>query len=368
MYHTKLTNMKIATFCLSIVSILSAETYRPNLAIPDCYPPVYNAPANVDLCSGWNVFATGSAIYWHASQDYMDAGRTAEFSLISGSIPSPQSATVYPDFSYNPGFKVGLGLDTGFDYWTAQFQYTWYHHEMNHSTGAVPSSLGTGTKIYLINDWFNSLTTSSPPQEILQIQNEWKLHLDQLDLLFTNPLYGDNKGILYHYCGFRSLFIRQSYDIEAVSVDAALPVSSHNHSQSWSFGPQVGIGAHGLYKWGARVEGNMKFSLLYTRYTKLYHSENDQGVGDVSPIAGSMAPYGCLRPNSEFGVGLGWGSYFADNRLHFDLAARYDFMIIWNQNMMRQNVASLQDNNVGYADAAGNLYLHGLTVDLCFNF
>jgi len=346
-----------------------ADSHRPDLELPDCYPRVYNAPANVDVACGWDLFARSSAIYWRVSQDYMDAGRSAQFSA-GGAIPAVDAKSVYPDFSYKPGFKVGLGAESIFDHWSLLLEYTWLHQKTSHSTGPFPSAIGTGEKIWIPNDWFNTLSTSAPAAQAAQINNDWKMHLDQFDLLFTLPFYESPSGIIYHYGGLRSVWIRQTYTIEALLAEdlAAPPAISVNSSKSWSIGPVVGIAVHSLFKWGFHFEGMTKFSLLYTRFTELFHHENDQGFGGTAAIAGSMAPYGCLRPISEFGLGFGWGSYFGCARYHVDIGARYDFNILWNQNMLRQTVGSLADNLIGYANAAGNLYLHGLTVDAALNF
>lgn len=361
--------MKRLAPLLLISSAIFGESFRPDQVLPDCYPPLFNAPASVEVCNGWDLFAESSFIYWHVSQDYMDAGRSAQFAP-GGPVAAPNAHNFYPEFSYQPGFKAGVGIENVFDHWMAYFEYTWLHQDQKHSTGNAPSSVAAGQKIWVPNDWFNTLATLSTAQQAAQINTHWKMHLDQFNLLFELPFYEAPKGVIYHFSGFRSFWIRQTYTIEALLAEdlTSPPVVSHNESRSWSIGPMVGIAGHSIQWWGFRLEGQTKFSLLYTRYTKLHHEENDQGFGTAAAIAGSMAPYSALRPVSEIGFGAGWGSYFYQDRLHIDIAARYDFNILWNQNMMRQTAGSLGDRDVGYANAAGHLYLHGLTLDCCLNF
>ena len=109
--------------------------------------------------------------------------------------------------------------------------------------------------------------------------------------------------------------------------------------------------------------------LLYTRFVKIQHTENDQQTltGNVA-VPGSMNSYGCLRPTLDMGLGLGWGMYFYDRTYHIDFAAKYDFMLLWDQNVMRKLVSQLETNNIGYTDPTGDLYLHGLTVKARFDF
>src|SRR6185369_11888170 len=109
--------------------------------------------------------------------------------------------------------------------------------------------------------------------------------------------------------------------------------------------------------------------ILYTRYTKVAHDEHDQGI-DASPnqaFVGQITQYGALRPVADEGLGFGWGGYFSNQDYHFDLLARYDFMVAWSQNVMYELV-----NNYGISPKSdvtpGDLYLHGATITARFDF
>lgn len=360
--------MKKLSLFLFAATLAFAESHRPNCKLPDCYPGIYNVPANVDLACGWDVSATGSFIYWRASQDFMDSAFSAEFGLL-GPSPAGKAANLYPSFGYHPGFKVGIGAESVFDHWNLTLDYTWLHQKTTNSTGSLPAAVAVGDRVWIPKDWFNSLDVRLPSQQAAQVENKWKMHLDMLDLTASLPFYEAPEIVIYHMGGVRGLWVRQNYNVEAVLANAlgSAPVLSQNSSKCWSVGPLVGIAGYSLFKWGFRVQGETKFSMLYTRYTTLTHEENDQGFGDIAAIAGSMATYGCIRPTSELGLGIGWGSYFGKTRYHADFSATYDFTILWSQNMMRQTVGSLADT-YGYANMAGNLYLHGLTVDARLNF
>jgi hypothetical protein len=67
---------------------------------------------------------------------------------------------------------------------------------------------------------------------------------------------------------------------------------------------------------------------------------------------------------AEMGVGLGWGSYLYCQKYYIDFSARYDFALLWEQNVMRSFASSL----AGRADDIGDLSLHGLTLTGRFDF
>lgn len=342
----------------------------PDYGLPDCFPAGYNAPGGVELACGWDFFTTGSFIYWHANQDYMDAARSAAF-LSSGAVPVDEAVTEYPDFDYKPGFKIGVGLESGLDNWYILSEYTWLHQSTRHLSNPVPATLTPGDRVWIPNDWFNTLSIAAQPQAAA-IHTHWKFHLDMLDMTMCRPFYEGQHFTVQPSVGLRSLWIRQMYRIDAFDALnlSSPPATSFNLSQCWSIGPTAGADSHWLLPYGIHIKGSLGFSLLYTRYTKLSHSETDSTFSSAAaaPIHGTLNHYGCLRSITEMGAGIGWGSYFFCQRIHLSFSAEYDFALFWAQNMLRQTVASLQDNPVGYVDPAGDLHIHGLTVNARLDF
>jgi hypothetical protein len=116
--------------------------------------------------------------------------------------------------------------------------------------------------------------------------------------------------------------------------------------------------------WGLRMEGDLSGNILYTRYTKVNHTE-DSAPG-VSYDSLAFYDYNTIRPMADMAIGLGWGSYFDRQNYHFDLLATYDFNIMWGQNMMRE-LANLVNGNGAQCESA-DLHLQGLTVTARFDF
>jgi hypothetical protein len=110
---------------------------------------------------------------------------------------------------------------------------------------------------------------------------------------------------------------------------------------------------------GFRVEGIADAAVLYTRYTKI---SQKQIVASTS--YSSFKNLSALRPMAELGVGLGWGTYIGCQDFYFDVSARYDFNVLWDQNVMVGFVNAM--NNI--PGTSGNLYMHGLTLNVRFDF
>jgi hypothetical protein len=114
------------------------------------------------------------------------------------------------------------------------------------------------------------------------------------------------------------------------------------------------------------IDVDAAFSMLFTQYTTIKHSEN-QASSTVTPslVRSSIHNYNTVRPEFDLGVNLGWSSYLKDNRYHIDFSIGYQFMTFFEQNMIRK----LMDSTVsGTGAEAGALTLNGLNVSLAFNF
>lgn len=296
----------------------------------------------------WDFSVWGSFLYWHVSEEGLFAAR-----IFPGDEPG---GLVSPHFKYKPGFKVGIGFNTDYDDWVVGLEYTWMHQRVHHSsTVAIDDT----------DDGFNSLwaiprgvTIHAPT-----VETSWKMHFDRLDLTFARPFYQGKRLTVTPFGGLRGQWIRQNLSVDVtggthlgVVGDDDVKVRSH----SWAVGPVVGANTHWLMGCGFRFESIAAGSIVYTRYTKISQSETFFGTG----TSASAHHLGFLRPTAELGVGLGWGSYLGCQDYYIDFSARYDFHVLWDQNVMVEFVNAMND----VPGTNGNLYMHGLTLTALFAF
>ena len=320
-----------------------------------CFPAAYNAPASIAVSCGWDFDISASFLYWYVSEEGLDAAHAAP-GLSPPATPNT-GAVAYQDFSYQPGFQVAVGYNTGYDDWTASLQYTWMHQSVSTTYGA-PRALGTGgAGSWLGNDWFvvspgNTATTA--------LSTGWKMNMDMLDLFFSRPYYQGTQLTVSPYGGIRALWIRQAFNVDLTDV-AALNPTAKAKSNSWAIGAATGADIHWLLGMGFRFEGNATGALLYTQYTTIGWK---QSRTDTSGATASTTDYSAVRPVAQLGLGLGYGSYLYCQKFYVDFSARYDFNYFWNQNVMRPFVSEL----AGRENDRGDLSMHGLTLNARFDF
>ncbi len=316
----------------------------------DKFPAAYNAAARFDVQCSWDVFATASFLYWYANQDAM--GLAYPYPADSSDYSPTGGTAVIQEFSYNPGFKVGLGADFDHDNWVGFVEYTWFHQQ----TKTENINAGAGN-MFSMSDWFYNL------YDVTSFSSKWRSNLDILDATLSRPFYQGRSLTVLPFGGLRGAWIRQNLRMDASSVLLG-DVQSHNKSNSWAVGPRAGMQAHWLIGSGFRIEGDAAGSLLYTRFTNVGHRQDSGTGGDIDTLY-MPDDLNTVNPTFDMGLGLGWGSYFDRQSYHFDLLANYDFNVFFGQNVMR----TLVNTDNAYAEAAtGSLYLQGLTVTARFDF
>jgi len=353
--------------------------------IVDCckYPPAFNAAAAIDVSTcGWDLFADASFLYWHASEEGLELAVNAVFAS-PGAFLSPNTSPLFQTFGYHPGFKVGLGFIANRQ-WQVRADYTWLRGSNSLSANA-PTTFNqvsgqssalvatTGLPVWEVDAWFLQSTSNTQAIAASNVASTWKYAIDFVDAVVSRPYYQGSSLTIAPFGGLRAAWIRQSLVVALTEIPDLFPgttptqpLFSHNNSQCWGIGPKIGFDGFCLLPMGFRIEGSLATDLLYTRYTKIAHSEDPVSTAyNPGPYVTNIHDYNCLRSMAELGLGLGWGQYFACQKYHLDFSASYDFTYMWRQNMMRLLVDEVQ-TSIG--TAASDFFLHGLTINGRFDF
>jgi hypothetical protein len=313
-----------------------------------CFCAAYNAPAGINVGCGWDLDVFGSFLYWHVSQDSMDIAHVLP---LSATLPVTPGAIAFQNFEYKPGFKAGIGFNTNYDGWVGWAEYTWLHQKTS-TTQTAPALPSGAPGAWTGQDWFTTTPLTAP-----SVSSKWRMNLDILDLMVSRPFYQGTKLTIDPFAGLRGMLLRQN-----LNINLGVPFV-HVQSKSWAVGPDMGVAGHWMVGTsGFRFEGKAAGSLLYTRFHKL--SQKEQVTAAGATVTTKVKSIGAVRPIAELGAGLGWGQYLSCNNYYIDFSVRYDFMLLWEQNVMRLFTTYLQ----GFVDYPGDLHLHGLTASARFDF
>jgi hypothetical protein len=333
------------------------------------YPAGFNAAARIEPQKGCDLWMSGSWLYWWASQDAMQLAVNTSWDAVNGYRSPSDGSFISPDFSFHPGFKVGLGIDFNYDHWIANLEYTWFHQSTTTHLGAPEAS--SGTALWRAN-WFSyqNITAAFSFFEYgTDLQSKWRANLDMVDGTLSRPFYLGRILTIHPFGGLRFASLRQNFRLALNGVTGTPPAPvfwnplvSHNHSNNWAIGPRFGLDGHCLLGKGFYIQGEASGSILYARYTDVSHRENTPFANVTT--ATRYHRFNTVRSMADLQIGAGWGTYFRQ-RFHVDFLAAYDFNILWQQNMMHQLVDT---SFTGTPESAGDLYLQGLNITARLDF
>ncbi|MBP6870235.1 hypothetical protein KBC04_05105 [Candidatus Babeliales bacterium] len=254
--------------------------------------------------------------------------------------------------------------------WTLNAQYTWIRQSTFTNQDAIDPEPLVGMGVWVLNNWFEQLSSLGQIMSATNIDSQWDLGMDFADLTMGYPIYEGRYLSMVPFFGVRGLWIRQQLDV-TIDVPSYIefdlvtsPITSYNTANSWAFGPRTGFDVSWLFKYGLRIEGSAGANLLFTQYSTVQHAEQVASSVD-GQLSVRLPNVQTVRPEFDLSLGLGWGTYIKEDAYYIDFSVQYDFLLLWQQNMMRK----LVDQAVaGTGATAGDLYLQGLAVRAAFYF
>ncbi|MBI5272935.1 MAG: hypothetical protein HY861_03015 [Chlamydiia bacterium] len=331
--------------------------------------PGYDAPARIDVRGAWDFYASASFIYWQMLQDNMSyafVDSLSDTNRISNSQLQGNFAEL--NFKYQPGFKVGLGMNFDQDNWDSYAEYTrLYSSDRSSTTGALDPS---GAQAPILPTVGHPVTIGS--NAFNAASAHWNCSLNFADIDLGRVYYVGTNLTFRPAFGARGAWIQQGYfvdytnDVFSSSGEALGPTSVTMRTHSWAVGPRAGLNTNWMVGQGIRFYGNANADMLYTKYkvqSKTHQQLTSTGATQFFIAKDRVM---ALRTHLDLELGLGWGSYFDNNNWHIDLSASYGFQVFFNQNMFPRYLDDLMAGS--FMDASGNLYAQGLTANVRLDF
>lgn len=378
-------------FSLLILTTLTTHLFSsscdPCDPCPDFCPPpspsvcAYNAPYGIDLLCEWDLFFTGSFLWLQATEENLNLGTII---TEQGGVPFVGPAFINRnivefDFSFKPGFKVGVGLNFDVDNWQLYAEYTYLHQTINTSITprtAQTVSGGVTTRQQIAPNWYPEQPSNFV---FLEGSGEWELKLDLTQMQLAREYYVGKCLTFRNYVAVEGAWIRQQLDISFQGIENVdLPensvlTSSTLKTKSWGVGPKVGLDMKWLFCTGFRFFANTSGALLFTKYTTI--SERGNLIVDSETIPLNVTDQSAftrspcfVRPIADITLGFGWGDYFFCNKWFFDLELGYTTSVFWSQNMFVVNQFNLNLQHAPSEIIGGDLSLSGLILKARVDF
>lgn len=336
----------------------------------------------------WNIQA--SFIYWFASEDNLDAGlyiKETQLALLfgGGNINNVSSELIKVPFSYNPGFRVGVGFNLCHDEWSLNFKYQRYYVEQSHELSVPQLTDFTALTEVIFPAWIaNGVLMYDAGYN--EVKNKWHLGTDIVDIELDRQFNVGKCLSLRPYFGVRTGSINQKYNliyngsaISSVPGLIAISNKSNNKTNSWILGPKAGLDTTWRLTRSLNFIGCGALSLFYQHVRASIKNPGSYPTVNSDVIQVDFNANKVFhRVSGSFDGSLGFqtGDCFCNR--YMSLAVTYDFSIYFHQNLMRtlmnnSNVPAFLTVAGGFSqftsdNCPGNLMLHGLTITAKVDF
>lgn len=294
----------------------------------------------------WKSFVGNAEYAWAGVTD----GRlvTVGDSLSKGNIKTP-------DFDFAPGFKLGLGLNFLHDGWDLYGNYTWLAPQSE--TTSVIGQQGVG----LIGN-FNPNTgpyDGFGPPALTSANSKWKQNFNVLDVELGRNFFISRFITLRPFFGLKFDWIKEEFHDQLFSNTTNFQsIDLKRLERAFGVGIRAGLDTvwHFTKNWG--LYGDFAATALWSDFhtTILENAFNSSGLAEG---INSYEKIQQVTPVFEASLGLIYMLWFNQNRTMFFAKAGWEEQVWVHYNQITPSIFNVK---------AGNLSLHGLTVEIGFTF
>ncbi len=315
-----------------------------------------NYPSNFQVEGGCNLFVFGEYLYWTANEDGLYFAQTG---LGSGTGDFPQKGSI--DFNgrlkkidpkWESGLRIGAGLNFPKEGYDIAFYWTWYSTKSHESAHSESGSL---LPLWAEPD-FNPFTAAT------EAKARWKLDLNVFDLEWGRSSWFGGHFSLRPFFGLRGAWIEQNLKTHYAYATSPIVFGDlHSNSDFRGGGLRAGGDARFALPCGFAVYGIASGSLLYGQLNADLRFKEDEVT-----IARTKDRFWKGLSSLQLGMGFGWDTHFAKDRLHIELHVGWESNLWFSVNQMNHFMNELRKGS--YFKENSNLSTQGLVAGGRFDF
>ncbi len=315
-------------------------------------PPVYDLMPFPTR--GVNIGLSADFLYWGMRLNNLDYAVSSSSALPAGEKGTTKSF----DFSYNPGFRVGINTVFPQNLWVVNFEYTRIHQNDTKNEG-----YGFSPTFNVGNLFGNSLANITANS----IEAQFKQTYNNLDITLGRYIQLSNWTLFKPYIGIEGAYIDYDYNVGYLSSFGAPLVTAtdlfvHMTNYYWAAGLKVGFDSLWHFTKSFSLIGNLGISGLSSHFS-LRRKDSTASPDDpanktlVTDIQSTIDNGTFVL---DFLLGLRYEIWSKQETWHFSLSAGWE-QVIWFD--ISEQIFFNQPNS-----SNGGLDMQGLTVKAMINF
>lgn len=327
---------------------------------PCCNPPPpccwnFN-PCNPKGCSDMNCggfYLSADFLYWRSENHGFSYAYQPTDSL---NARIGKVVRVQPD--WDPGFRVGAGWNTTYDFWDVFLNYTWYRNNAKETRtnllGFIPLWPVAGDQ----SGVFGTVSANS------------RFMLNMGDLEVGRMVYLTKSVALRPHWGVRGGTLHQKFNntfTEPLVGGFDTDQTFKGRNNYWGVGPRTGVNGEWHLNQGFSILGKLAGALLYGKDKASSLTETlTTGFTEFTVERQYTDDFYQLVPNLQLSLGFQWQTCFWCEKMLFKMSAAWEANYWWDQFNLPYSTSAL----VAPFPTVGSqpLSMEGLTVNFEWDF
>lgn len=333
-----------------------------------------------------NLFVVTDLLIWRSSEDGLGYGKkvvVAPSALLGGAPVLKQEKEKNPQYTWNAGFRIGVGYNSACDGWDVATNWTHFHNRADSSSKSDFVINADG----LIHPFYPAWLVVDKKGFIDEVKTNWKFRLDLVDLELGREFYISRSLTLRPFIGLRAARIDQKYHLRGqanegeptlgVIQSANFTTKTLMNCEYRGIGLRTGLDSEWSFGCGWSLYGQAAVSLLYGRFNVVErfdfeqrneaHSSNSPSFNDDSKDR-----FWASRAITDMALGIRWKKYFDCDCLALTVQLAWEQHLFFAQNQFQDVNAGLSNTILPYRTAGqihrGDLSVQGITLSCKLDF